>query len=239
MKPDSLFPAAILAGGLATRLRPLTESIPKAMVEVAGRPFIGRQLELLRTRCIRRVVLCTGHLGEVIHRYVGDGSRFGLRVQYSSDGRRLLGTAGAVRRALPLLGEAFFVIYGDSYLPCDYAAIQAAFEHSARPALMTVYRNQGRWDQSNVCFRDGKILRYDKRHPDPQMEYIDYGLGVFRAEVFRTLPPDQPADLADVYAGLLASGQLAAYEVRERFYEIGSFGGLQEFSALCSQGVVA
>ncbi len=238
MSSSPLFPVAVLSGGLATRLRPLTQSVPKAMVEVAGQPFIGRQLELLQSRGMKRVVLCTGHLGEVIHRYVGDGSRFGLQVQYSSDGRRPLGTGGAVRRALPLLGEAFFVIYGDSYLPCDYAAVQAAFVQSGQPALMTVHRNQGRWDTSNVRFQQGRMLRYDKRHPDPKMDHIDYGLGVFRAEVFAGLPPDEPCDLADVYGRLLAAGQLAGYEVKERFFEIGSFEGLQEFSALCAEGMV-
>jgi len=238
MSSIPLFPVAVLAGGLATRLRPLTESVPKAMVEVAGQPFIGRQLELLRSRGVRRVVLCTGHLGEVIHRYVGDGKAFGLQVQYSSDGPRPLGTAGAVRRALPLLGEAFFVIYGDSYLPCDYAAVQAAFVQSGMPALMTVHRNQGRWDRSNVRFHQGRMLRYDKQHPDPQMEHIDYGLGVFRAQVFEALPPDQPCDLADVYSRLQAAGQLAGYEVEQRFYEIGSFEGLKEFSTLCAGGTM-
>lgn len=238
MTPSPLFPVAVLAGGLATRLHPLTQTLPKAMVEVAGQPFIGRQLQLLRSRGIERVVLCTGHLGEVIHRYVGDGSRFGLHVQYSSDGRRPLGTAGAVRRALPLLGKAFFVLYGDSYLPCDYAAVQTAFVQSRLPALMTIYRNQGRWDTSNVHFQQGRMLRYDKRHPDPKMEHIDYGLGVFRAEVFASLPADEPYDLADVYAELLAAGQLAGYEVQERFFEIGSFEGLKEFSTLCAGGTM-
>ena len=113
-------PVAILAGGLATRLRPITEKIPKSLVDVAGEPFIVRQLDYLFRQRVRDVVLCIGYLGEMIEAVVGDGSRFGLRVSYSIDGPILLGTGGALRRAAPLLGEAFFVLYGDSYLPVDY-----------------------------------------------------------------------------------------------------------------------
>src|SRR5687767_5305656 len=143
------FPVAILAGGLATRLHPLTESIPKALVKIHGEPFLAHQLRLLRNRGIDRVTMCTGFLGEMIEEYLGNGERFGIRVSYSHDGPVLLGTGGAIRRALPLLDEKFFVLYGDSYLPCDYAAVQNAFLDSARPGLMTVYRNQGQWDSSN------------------------------------------------------------------------------------------
>jgi NDP-sugar pyrophosphorylase family protein len=222
-----MMPAAILAGGLATRLRPLTERIPKALVEVAGEPFLAHQLRLLAARGVDRVVLCLGYLGEMVRDYAGDGARFGLRVDYSFDGHAPLGTAGAIRKALPLLGERFFVLYGDSYLPCDYAAVEKAFEESAKPALMTVFRNEGRWDASNVEFAGGRILAYDKRHRTERMRHIDYGLGAFRAEVFRNLP-EGPADLADLYADLLARGELAGYESPERFYEAGSFNGIAE-----------
>lgn len=222
-------PVAILAGGLATRLRPLTHDLPKALVPVAGQPFAAHQLRLLAASGIRRVVYCVGHLGERIERFVGDGRRFGLDVDYSRDGEKLLGTAGAIRRALPRLDDAFLVLYGDSYLPCDYRAVERAFLRSGRVAMMTVFRNDGRWDRSNVALADdGVVRRYDKRHPDAEMRYIDYGLGAFRAEVFAELPDDQPADLADVYQRLAAAGELAGFEVAERFYEVGSFDGLRE-----------
>ncbi|HEY5869112.1 MAG TPA: sugar phosphate nucleotidyltransferase [Candidatus Tectomicrobia bacterium] len=222
------FPVAILAGGLATRLQPLTTTIPKALVEVNGEPFIAHQLRLLRAHGLTRVVICAGHLGDMLQAYVGDGEKFGVQVRFAFDGPRLLGTAGALKQALPLLGEAFFVLYGDAYLPCDYGAIQTAFEHSGRPALMTVFANAGRWDRSNVEFMNGHLLAYDKHRPTPQMRYIDYGLGVFHHTALAAVPEAQWYDLATLYQELLARGALAAYEVGQRFYEIGSLAGLEE-----------
>ncbi len=222
------FPVAILAGGLGTRLGELTRSIPKALIPVNGRPFIAHQLELLRANGIERVVLCIGHYGEQIQEYVGDGSPFGVAVQYSFDGPVLLGTAGALRRAAHLLDDSFFVVYGDSYLPCDYQAIKARFEQSGKAALMTVYHNRNAFDTSNVEFRNGQIVVYNKRNRTPQMDHIDYGLGVFRRDIFLRLPADRVCDLAQIYTDLLAAGQLAAFEVSERFYEIGSVQGLRE-----------
>jgi len=229
---DALFPVAVLAGGLGTRLRPWTESIPKALVDVNGEPFLAHQLRLLASRGVRRVVLCIGYKGEMIRNWAGDGSRFGVRLEYSEDGPVLLGTAGAVRKALPMLGERFFVLYGDSYLPCDYRAVQQAFLAAGKPALMTVYRNEGRWDQSNVEFDAGRILAYDKRRPSERMRHIDYGLGVFESSVFAALTPGQTHDLADLYGELLARGDLAAFEVAERFWEVGSEAGWQELRSV-------
>jgi len=227
-----MLPAAILAGGLATRLRPITETIPKALIEIGGEPFLAHQLRLLQARGIRRVVLCVGYRGEQVRAFAGDGSQFGLRVDYSFDGPTLLGTAGALRRALPLLGDSFFVIYGDSYLPCDYAAAARALTESGKLGLMTVYRNEGQYDTSNVEFQDGVIRVYDKRNRTPRMHHIDYGLGGFRAAAFAGVPDDSPSDLAALYQELLARDQLAALEIPERFYEIGSFAGLQELEEL-------
>src|SRR5438132_4448594 len=177
------WPVAILAGGMATRLRPITEKIPKALVTVAGEPFLAHQLRLLSSAGLRHVVVCAGHLGEMIEAEFGDGATFEMRIDYSFDGPLLLGTGGALRRALPLLGEKFFVLYGDSYLPIDYREPGRAFLASEKPALMTVFKNDGRWDTSNVWFDGKQILRYDKREPGPEMRYIDYGLGVLRADV--------------------------------------------------------
>lgn len=223
-----MLPVAILAGGLATRLRPATERVPKSLLEVNGEPFIYHQLRLLHSRGIGRVVLCVGHLGEMVQQAVGSGRELGLSVEYSFDGPSLLGTAGAIRQALPLLGEAFFVLYGDSYLACEYAAVERAFFDSGKPAMMTVFRNDGLWDTSNVEFAGGNLIAYSKRAPTPRMHYIDYGLGVFRASVFERVAAGTACDLADVYEGALQRGELAGYEVRERFYEIGSPAGLRE-----------
>jgi N-acetyl-alpha-D-muramate 1-phosphate uridylyltransferase len=221
-------PVAILAGGLATRLRPVTEIIPKALVDVAGKPFILRQLDYLREQGVRRVVLCVGFLGEQIEAVVGDGTVCGRAVAYSQDWPTLLGTGGALRQALPLLDSQFFVLYGDSYLPIDFGAVERAFLSSSKPALMTVQHNNDRWDKSNVLVLDDVILEYNKRAPTAGMKHIDYGLGALSAQVFNDEVATGPLDLADVYHRLSLSGQLASYEVQERFYEIGSHQGLAE-----------
>ena len=221
-------PVAILAGGLATRLRPITEKIPKSLVDVAGEPFIVRQLDYLFRQEIRDVVLCIGYLGEMIEAVVGDGSRFGLRVSYSIDGPILLGTGGALRRAAPLLGGAFFVLYGDSYLPIDYDAIETEFLASRQPALMTVLDNRDRWDKSNVLFVDGRLEEYNKKAPGPDFHHIDYGLSIVRREIIEGYPTNEAFDLATVYHTLSLDKRLHGYEVFKRFYEIGSPGGLKE-----------
>jgi len=228
--PD--LPVAILAGGLATRLKPITEKIPKLLVEVAGEPFFSHQLRLLRRAGLTHIVLCVGHLGEQIVAAYGDGSKWGVRLDYSFDGPKLLGTGGALIRALPKLGDAFYVLYGDSYLPTDYLAVGKAFQDSGRLGLMTVYENHGRYETSNVWFEGGEIKAYDKKHPKPQMHHVDYGLGVFRSAAFDGFSRKTPVDLADVQQGLVARGQLAGCEIRERFYEIGSHAGLNELDAL-------
>lgn len=232
-----MLPVAILAGGLATRLRPVTEKIPKALMEVNGEPFLAHQLGLLSARGIRKVTLCVGYLGEMLQAYAGDGERFGLEISYSFDGAELRGTAGAVAQARGLLGEAFFVLYGDSYLPCDYAAVQRAFEESGKPALMTVYHNRDRWDTSNVEFAGGRILAYDKKVRTAGMRHIDYGLGTFHRGAFDDVPEHGAHDLADTYRRLLQRGELAGLEVHQRFYETGSFAGVQELEEYLKGGL--
>lgn len=221
-------PVAILAGGLATRLRPLTETIPKSLIELAGKPFALHQIELLRSQGITDIVFCVGYMGEKVKATLGDGSLFGVRLNYVFDGPILLGTGGALRRALPFLGKAFFVLYGDSYLQCNYAAVEQAFWASGKLGLMTVVRNLDQWDRSNVLFKEGRIERYDKTHRTPDMDYIDYGLGLLQANVFNAYAEDIPMDLAQIYQDLVAQDQLAAFEVSQRFYEIGSPAGLEE-----------
>lgn len=223
-----MLPCAILCGGLATRLRPITETIPKSLVPINGEPFLAHQLRLLQRKGVREVVLCIGYLGEVIQDFAGDGRGFGVTIGYSFDGAPLLGTAGAIRKALPQLQEQFFVLYGDSYLNCDYPDIANVFEASRKRGLMTIYHNEGNFDTSNVEAENGSILRYDKKNRTPEMRYIDYGLGVFQRSVFEQLPANEVCDLADVYKSLLVGRDLAAYEVKERFYEIGSPAGIAD-----------
>jgi NDP-sugar pyrophosphorylase family protein len=223
----SLPAAAILAGGLATRLGPETQGSPKSLVDVAGMPFIHRQLMLLSTQGVEQAVVCAGHLGRMIRESVGDGSAFGLKVEYSFDGDRLLGTGGALKKALPLLGPEFFTLYGDSGLEEPLAPVAAAFRASGRQALMTVFRNENRLIPSNVEFSQGRILAYGKASPTPAMRHADYGLGLFKAGAFRS-EEAEAFDLASFYGKLLAAGQLAGWETASRFWEIGSPEGLAE-----------
>jgi NDP-sugar pyrophosphorylase family protein len=221
-------PVAILAGGLGTRLGELATSTPKSLIDVAGSPFAAHQLALLRRHGFIDIVFCIGHLGDQIQAVIGDGGRYGVRVRYSDDGPKPVGTGGAIRRALPLLGEAFFILYGDSYLECDYQAIANAFFTSGRPGLMTVMPNDNQWDKSNVFFDGREIVRYSKTRTTPDMRHIDYGLTALTARTLQSYPADAPFDLARVFEDLAEMRQLAAYEVKSRFYEIGTPAGLDE-----------
>jgi NDP-sugar pyrophosphorylase family protein len=222
----SLSPLAILAGGLGTRLGELGRTTPKALVPVAGRPFALWQLELLRTHGAGRVVMCVGHRGDEVQARID--APFGLDVRYVHDPPGLAGTAGALRGALPLLGERFLVLYGDTYLRIDYAGVDRAA--AGERGLMTVLRNEGRWDVSNTVFAGGRVVRHDKAAPTPDMHWIDYGLGALRADAL-DLPGD---DVSDVYRALAERGELAGYEATERFYEIGTPDSLAETSAFLS-----
>lgn len=224
--------AVILSGGLATRMRPFTEKVPKALLEVAGRPFINHQLALLKRKGLRRVVLCVGYLGEQIEQHVGNQFE-GLFVEYSYDGPDLLGTGGAIRQARPLLGDLFWVLYGDSYLDFDYEAVADYFGEqnqagAGKAGLMTVFDNGNRWDTSNVVFEDDKLVRYDKTNLTPQMRYIDYGAAILTSSALDRFPPGQAYDLSRLYTGLVEDGLMIGYEVKHRFYEIGSLNGLQQ-----------
>ena len=226
------FPVAILAGGLATRLRPITEKIPKLLVEVAGEPFFSHQIRLLRAAGLRRLVLCVGYLGEMIVEHYCDGRDWDVEITYRFDGPKLLCTGGALIQALPHLGDTFYTLYGDSYLPIDYLAVGAHFAASGRLGLMTVFENRERYDTSNVQFGDGAIQVYDKVHKTPAMHHIDYGLGVFRAAAFDGYPRDAVVDLSKVQQDLVTQKQLVGYEITQRFYEVGSHQGLAELNDL-------
>jgi NDP-sugar pyrophosphorylase family protein len=230
-KSISEIPVAILAGGLATRLRPITEKIPKSLVPVAGRPILAHQLEMLHSQGVRKAVLCIGFLGEMIQKEFGNEA-YGIGLEYSFDGEKLLGTGGAIKRALPKLGEEFFILYGDSYLPIQYSPVAEFFQCSGKPGLMTVYRNEGLYDTSNVVFANGEIKVYDKKVRLPEMKFIDYGLSLFKSSVFAGYSADEKFDLAEVMGKLVHEKQLAGYEVPERFYEMGSPAGLAELEAL-------
>jgi NDP-sugar pyrophosphorylase family protein len=223
MKP---LPMAILAGGLATRLRPITHKIPKGLVPAAGEPFLTHQFRLFVRHGIRDIVLCVGYLGEQIEAVYGDGSAHGVRIRYCYDGPNLRGTAGALRNALPLLGDAFLVIYGDSYLEIDYAAVQQKFLESNAAALMTVMENSHGTEPSNVWFENGEVLAYNKKQPRPEMRYIDYGLSAYHSEVLANF---DGADLSDLQSQLAERRAMAGYIATIPYHEIGSPTGLAAF----------
>jgi N-acetyl-alpha-D-muramate 1-phosphate uridylyltransferase len=226
----------ILAGGLGTRLGPRTATVPKALVRVGGRPFAEHQVELLAANGVEDIVFAIAYRGDMIRQTLGDGRRWGIRIRYSDEGADLRGTAGAVRlfSASVLADEVFAVLYGDSYLPIDYAAVWEAYDRSGLPALMTVLENRDRWDTSNAAFHPHGRLRYCKgAGKRGGMTYIDYGLSALtRRVVLERVPPDGVSDLADLFAELGERGELAGYEVRERFYEVGSDQGLADLEGL-------
>jgi len=228
-RAGALPPVCILAGGLGTRLGERVADTPKPLLEIAGEPFLVHQLRLLAAHGVSDVILCVGYLGDRIQERIGS-EQFGIAVRYSFDGPRLDGTLGAIRRALPILGERFMVLYGDTYLRIDYAAVARLWYHSNLPAVMAVLRNQGRWEKSNAVFLNGLVTRYDKLRPTPEMEWIDYGLGGLTANAV-SLVSDDESDLATLYRELAAHGQLCGYRATARFYEIGTPVGMQEADA--------
>lgn len=230
---------AILAGGLATRLGRLVAHTPKSLLDVCGRPFLAWQFELLKQQGFDDVVLCLGHAAEQIAERAHSLRPASMRLCTSFDGERALGTGGALLRALPLLSDPFLVLYGDSYLRCDYGAVHRYWQETQRGAaagasalgLMTVFRNDDRFDSSNVCFEHGEIRAYSKTDKRPDMRHIDWGLGVLSHAAFDAFAARKSFDLAELYAGACVQRRLLGFEVHERFYEIGSIAGLEEFRA--------
>jgi NDP-sugar pyrophosphorylase family protein len=229
---------AILAGGMATRLYPVSMSVPKSMIEISGKPFIHWQLELLSKSGIKEVVLCLGKMAEVIQDYIGDGAQYGMNVEYSLDGEKPLGTAGAIVKALPLLQDEFGVIYGDSYLPIDYRSIMEFYSSQKIDALMTVYKNENTLDQSNVVFCNQRIVKYSKLIHDAEMTYIDYGFSIYKKAVFAKLTTEKYLDLSEIIESLVITGDLSGYEVNQRFYEIGSFQGIEDFNLYLGEKII-
>lgn len=221
---------AVLAGGFATRLGTLVQDTPKSLLLFHGKPFVFWQIQLLKKEGYQKFVFCLSHRSEQIQKYLGDGSQFGVNIEYSLDGEQQLGTGGAIRKAIPKLGSEFAVIYGDSYLPTNHAKAEEAFRKSLKPALMTVYMNDNHFDKSNVEIRlDGSII-YNKNSSNSQMRHIDYGLIYFQKTVFLGYEENQPFDLSELCSDLSNNGELGAFEVDSRFYEIGSESGIDEFS---------
>jgi NDP-sugar pyrophosphorylase family protein len=229
----------ILAGGLGTRLRPLTSDVPKALIPIGGKPFLHHQIELLKSQGIRDIVLCVGHLADMVKDYFGDGRWLGVRIRYSEEEGSLLGTAGAIKKAEPLLGNDFFLMYGDSYLMIDYQEVMRYFRCFHRMGLMVVWKNRDRLERSNVAVEANLVTAYNKDQKSPGMAYINYGLSVLRKEALLFIPPERPFSQEEFYQILIDQRELLAFEVEQRFYEIGSPKGLEEFQMLIASGAVA
>lgn len=226
-------PVVVLVGGLATRLRPVTEKMPKSAITIKGKPFILHQLDLFRNQGIDHVHLCLGYLGEMVVELVTK-SIFPqkMKITFSFDGERLMGTGGAIKKALHHLPDLFFVTYGDSYLDLDYSKVELFFHNAAalENGLMTVFKNENKFDDSNVVFENNSVIYYSKKQKTVRMNYIDYGLGILRKTHFNPYPDGDPFDLSEIYEDLSAKGALLGYEVPERFYEIGSLKGIKDLN---------
>jgi NDP-sugar pyrophosphorylase family protein len=225
----------ILAGGMAKRLRPLTNNIPKALIDIDGVPFIDWQLQLLSRNGITQVVVCVSYKSDLIQSHVGDGSQFGLDVIYSTEKDQPMGTGGAIKNAINNLNENFMVIYGDSYLDVNYLELAEAYVSLRKPSMMTVFKNEGAYDQSNVKFESGRIYEYSKNKNNADFEHIDYGLSFFEKKIFDSDKYGHIFDLSLVFNELIKNVDLAGYEVYNRFYEIGSFSGIQEFTKFITE----
>jgi MurNAc alpha-1-phosphate uridylyltransferase len=229
MPAEGLPTACILAGGLGSRLGELVKDTPKPLIEVAGRPFVLHQLQMLADQGIERVVMCVGHLGQRIVDSIGE-ERCGIEITYSFDAPGLSGTLGALRLAAPLLDQRFLILYGDTFLRVDVIAFFRGWSASGLLGAMTVLRNSNEWGPSNAVYKDGRVSAYDKRQPDASMKWIDYGLGGLDLEALNAVPAEQN-DLSDLYRELASEGQLFGFEVNERFYDIGTPEALAETDA--------
>jgi NDP-sugar pyrophosphorylase family protein len=223
-----MLPVILLAGGLGTRMYPLTHQTPKSLIQVLGVPFINYQLSYLEKQGVTHVVLCVGHYGKLIEEHVKFHCVYNLKIDFSYDGNFQIGTGGAIKKALPFIKDNFFVMYGDSYLPVDFKKIEDNFFNFKKIGLMTVFLNRDNLDKSNVFFVDNKVMEYNKKAPKKNMKHIDYGISILSKSVFDLYDYQNSFDLSDLFYDLSISGNLYGYEVKERFYEIGSMNGLKD-----------
>ena len=233
----------VLLGGLGSRLKDITKDVPKPMVDIHGKPFFFYQLLLMKWYGFQNFVFCVGYKGSMVEEFFKDGSSYGVSIKYSYDGEKLLGTGGAIRRALPFLNEDFLVIYGDSYMDVDYNEIIYNYSNAKsrhdKKGLMTVFRNNNRFDKSNVVFTQNELIAYDKHNTLPEMEYIDYGILVLNRSVIEGLPEGKFVDLSNIFTTLVEDRVMVGCEVRNRFYEIGTPPSLEEFKGYIYRGLYA
>jgi NDP-sugar pyrophosphorylase family protein len=219
----------ILCGGLGTRLSHLTKYTPKSMIQIEGKPFLEYQIENLKKQSIKDIVLCVGHLSEKIEEYFGKGEKFEVNIKYSYEKEKLFGPIGALKNTEPLLEETFFIMYGDSYLSVDLHKVQNYFMQHDKPALMVVYKNQDKYDRSNLIVQDNMVIGYGEKERTRDMIYIDYGTSILRKKILEILPKDTPISTEQFFSDLVKKRELMAFEAEERFYHIGDLESLEEF----------
>lgn len=226
----------IFCGGLGTRLKPITEKIPKSMIIINGKPFLEYQLEILKKNDIRNIVLCIGYLGEKIKEYFKDGKKFSVNISYSEEKGKLLGTGGALKNAKNLLDKRFFTMYGDGYLLLNFKDIWNCFNKFIKIGMLTVYKNYNRYDRSNVTVKGNYVTGFYKDKSKRGLVFIDEGVSILRKDVIDLIPSNTEYSLNDVFIELIERKELLAYRTSQRFYEIGSKNGLDEFTKLNSEG---
>jgi len=224
-----MLPIAILAGGLATRIKPISDSIPKSLIVINKKPFLEWQLQLLEKNKCKLVVICVSHKSEMIKNFIQNRAKSNLNIYLSFDGTKQLGTGGALVKAKELLGTAFMVLYGDSYLPVNYEKISNHFVESNKLGLLTIMKNELNLEPSNVVYKNGYVQKYDKNIFSEAMHYIDFGLSAFKLEAFDGYPVNETMDLSLIHSGLATRHELLGYKVNRRYFEVGSFQGIQDF----------
>ncbi len=220
---------AILCGGLATRLAPLSTHTPKSMIKIHGKPFLEYQINTLKKNKITNIVLCVGHLADQIIDYFGNGKKFNVHITYSHDGKTPLGPAGALKKAADKLENIFFTLYGDSYVFLNFQKIYNHFSTTKNLAMMTVFQNHDKYDTSNIVVKNNKVIKYNK-NKTPDMTYIDYGVSIFRKQTLHLIPHNTFFTTKDLYTKLVEKNELQAYPVTKRFYHIGTPEALQDFN---------
>jgi len=230
--------AVILAGGEGTRLRPLTTNLPKSMIPIAGKPFLEYEVKLLKRAGVIDFVICVGYKGEIIRSHFANGESFGVKIRYSDDGDMLLGTAGSLKKAQALLAEGFFITYGDAYPIIDYHAAWNRFISTGKIAMMVVLKNANKYGRSNTVVQNGQVTFYSKKESAPGMEYIEFGVTFMNRQALEMLSDNHPIDLEVLYRKIISNDQMAALEVKQRIYDIGSPEGLRDFSELAGSGQI-
>jgi NDP-sugar pyrophosphorylase family protein len=220
---------AVLAGGLGTRLRPITDRLPKCMTPVGDKPFLYYLLQLFKEKGTDEVILCTGYLGEQIEEYFGNGKNMGLRLLYSRENGCLLGTGGALKLAEPILHDSLLVVNGDTYLNIDYKTIYEDFNMSKAQALIVA--SQCPTDTCGDLAVDDNfnVTAYDKTNPVGK-DYVNAGVMGLKRDILAEVNPAQVVSLeADIFPNLISRGDVRACITAKQFYDIGSFSGLGIF----------